>query len=136
MMLPCFFRRYMVQRLSYYLNLWKLTKITKLVKSGKKVHKLTSQGPNSILPVLSNVLKNTADTIETNSGTHIPSHQFEFRQKHSSIGQTYKITQFIRITLEQIYSSTTFTDIHQAFKKAWYQGSLCKLNGNCCPLPL
>jgi hypothetical protein len=58
----------------------------------------------------------------------IPSHQFGFRQRHSTIEQTHQIIQRINEALEnKQYCSAAFLDISQAFNKVWHTGLLYKL---------
>jgi hypothetical protein len=53
----------------------------------------------------------------------IPSHQFGFRQRHSTIEQTHRIVQRINEALEnKQYCSVAFSDISQAFNKVWHTG--------------
>jgi hypothetical protein len=48
----------------------------------------------------------------------IPNHQFDFRQSHSTIEQTYRIVQRINEGLEnKRYCSAAFLDISQKKKK-------------------
>ena len=51
----------------------------------------------------------------------IPSHQFGFRNKHSTINQVHRITNIIEVC------STIFLDVAQAFDKVWRKGLIYKL---------
>jgi hypothetical protein len=58
----------------------------------------------------------------------IPSHQFGFRQRHSTIEQTHRIVQRINETLEtNQYCSAAFLDVLKAFNRVWHTGLLNKL---------
>lgn len=60
--------------------------------------------------------------------TLIPSHQFGFRQKHSTIEQVHRITNSIENALEdKMVCSGIFLDVAQAFDKVWHQGLKYKL---------
>jgi hypothetical protein len=69
----------------------KVTQIILILKPGKP-NELTSYRPISLLPILSKVfekilLKRLLPMVENNR--LIPSHQFGFRQKHSTTEQTH-----------------------------------------------
>jgi retron-type reverse transcriptase len=55
----------------------------------------------------------------------IPSHQFGFRQRHSTIEQTHRILR--RINGNKQYCSAELSDISQAFDKVWHTVLLYKL---------
>jgi hypothetical protein len=58
----------------------------------------------------------------------IPSHQFGFRQRHSTIEQTHRIIQRANEALEnKQYCSKAFLDISQAFDRVCHTGLLYKL---------
>jgi hypothetical protein len=58
----------------------------------------------------------------------MPYHQFDIRQRHSTIEQTHRIVQWINEALEnKQYCSIAFLDISQAFDKVWHTGLLYKL---------
>jgi hypothetical protein len=58
----------------------------------------------------------------------IPSHQFGFRESHSTIDQVHRITNVVEDALEKgkIFS-TVFLDVAQAFDKVWHRGLEFKL---------
>jgi hypothetical protein len=96
----------------------------------KPPNELTSYRPKSLLPTVSKVfeklLKRLLPMIENNG--LIPSHQFGFRQRHSTIEQTHQIVQRIIKALEnKQYCSAAFLDISQAFDKVWHTGRMYKL---------
>jgi len=58
----------------------------------------------------------------------IPSHQFGFRKKHSTIHQCHRLTDTILKAFEdQTYCSAVFLDISQTFDKVWHTGLLVKI---------
>lgn len=58
----------------------------------------------------------------------IPSHQFGFRDQHSTIEQVHRITDIIEEALEnKMICSSIFLDVSQAFDKVWHEGLLYKL---------
>jgi retron-type reverse transcriptase len=64
----------------------------------------------------------------------IPNHQFGFRQRHSAIDQTHRISQRMNEALEnKQYCSAAFLDISQAFDKIWHTGLLYKLRRSLPP---
>ena len=59
----------------------------------------------------------------------IPSHQFGFRERHSTIDQVHRITDVIERSLEGgKVCSTIFLDVAQVFDKVWHEGLKHKLN--------
>ena len=61
-------------------------------------------------------------------GELIPSYQFGFRSKHSTIDQVHRITHVIEKALEEKkVCSTIFLDVAQAFDKVWHEGLNYKL---------
>ena len=73
-------------------------------KPGKNPHEVSSYRPISLLPVISKLfekllLKRMKPIIEEKE--LIPSHQFGFRNKHSTIDQVHRITNIIEKALEK-----------------------------------
>jgi hypothetical protein len=114
----------------YFPAQWKVAQIVLILKPGKPPNEL-SYRPINLLPTVSKVfekllLKRLLPVVEYNRT--IPNHQFGFRQRHSTLEQTYLIVQRINETLEnKQYCSATFLDISQAFDKVWRTGLLYKL---------
>lgn len=53
----------------------------------------------------------------------IPSHQYGFREKHSTIEQAHRITKIIEDSLEnKKICSSIFLDVAQAFDRVWHLG--------------
>lgn len=81
-------------------------------KTWKNFHESTSFWSVSLLSIL------------TNSRLTF-SHQFDFREKHRTVGQTHRIIQIVsNILEEQNYCSAAFIDIPKAFDKVWHHGLL------------
>ena len=118
-------------RLKYVPKLWKVAEVIMIPKPGKPPHEVTSYRPISLLPVISKLfekllIKRIKPIIEEKGV--IPSHQFGFRNKHSTIDQVHRITNIIENALEkQEVSSTIFLDVAQAFDKVWHKGLMYKL---------
>jgi hypothetical protein len=102
-----------------------------LPKPGKPAIEITSYRPISLLPVLSKLfekllLKRLKPILEAKK--IIPTHQFGFQHKHSTIDQVRNITTLIEKTLEEKQEcSTIFLDVAQAFDKVWHEGLFHKL---------
>jgi hypothetical protein len=118
--------------LNYLPFQWKVAHIIILIlKPGKTLHALASYRPISLLPIVSKVLEKLLLTRLLPLVEHIgliPSHQFGFRQIHSTTEQTHRIVHKINEAFEhKAYCSTAFLDISQAFDKVWHIGLLYKL---------
>jgi hypothetical protein len=87
--------------------------------------------PIRLLPIVSKVIEKLLPTrllplIEHND--LIPSHQFGFRQTHSTTEKTHRIIHRINEAYEHKAScSAAFLDISQVFDKVWHIGLLYKL---------
>lgn len=118
-------------KLRYVPQLWKLAEVIMIPKPGKPVEKLTSYRPISLLPVLSKLFeklirKRVMQVVEERK--LVPSHQFGFRHKHSTIDQVHRITNMIEQALEnKQVCSAIFLDVSQAFDKVWHDGLNYKL---------
>lgn len=127
--LTCLFNA--ILRCSYFPNVWKISQIIMLHKSGKPIHEVSSYRPISLTPVLSKLwekiflhrLKKAMDECDI-----IPTHQFGFRSSHSTVEQTHRVYEAARQSLERKeYCSAAFLDVQQAFDRVWHQGLLCKV---------
>jgi hypothetical protein len=59
----------------------------------------------------------------------IPTYQFGFRKKYSTIEQAHGLTDNIENTLEEKkVCATIFLDVKQAFDKEWHKGLMTKLD--------
>lgn len=101
-------------------------------KPDKSLNDKKAYRPISLLPVVSKIfekllLKQLKGIIEERQ--LIPSHQFGFRNKHSTIDQVHRITDVIEKALEKKICGTLFLDVAQAFDKVWHQGLMYKLYG-------
>jgi hypothetical protein len=111
----------------YFPSQWKVAKIVLILKTEKPPHALASYQPISLLPIVSKIfeklLTGLLPIIENNN--LIPNHQFDFRQRHSTIEQTHRIVYLINKALEN--KQYFFLDITQAFDKVFHTGLLYKL---------
>jgi hypothetical protein len=107
--LPIILIKYLTQLLNsvllkaYFPAQWKVAQTILILMPGKPPNKLTSYRPVSLLSTASKVsekllLKRFFPMVE-NSGL-IPSDQFGFREKHSTIEQTHRIVRRINEALE------------------------------------
>lgn len=109
----------------------KVAQIILIPKPGKPPEEVTSYRPISLLPVLSKIFEKLLlcrlkPIIEANK--LIPSHQFGFREQHSTVEQVHRVVKSIRTAFEKkLYCSAVFLDITQAFDKVWHAGLLFKL---------
>lgn len=100
-------------------------------KPDKPSQEVSSYKPISLLPVISKLfekllLKRLKPIIEEKK--LIPTHQFGFRNRHSTIDQVHRITSLIEISLEERkVCATIFLDVAQAFDKVWHKGLNHKL---------
>jgi hypothetical protein len=108
---------------------WKAGEVIILLKPGKPATEVTSYRPISLLPVLSILFEKLLlkrPIIEEKQ--IIPNHQFDFRDKHSTIDQVHRITTIIEKALEeQQVCSTVFLDVAQSFDTVWHDGLFYKL---------
>lgn len=117
--------------LRYVPRQWKIAEVIVIPKPGKPPTEVTSYRPISLLPIMSKVfekllLKRMMPIIQERK--LIPSHQFGFRIKHSTIEQVHRITNVIEKTLEEKkICATIFLDVAQAFDKVWHKGLEYKL---------
>lgn len=118
-------------RLKFCPGQWKMAEVIMVPKPGKDLSDRRSYRPISLLPIISKVfekllLKRLKPVIEESQ--LIPTHQFGFRNKHSTIDQVHRVTGIIEESLEnRRICSAAFLDISQAFDKVWHEGLLFKL---------
>ena len=118
-------------RLTYFPLTWKFAQIIMIHKPGKPPTRVTSYRPISLLPILSKIferlfLKRLHK--DANIATKIPTHQFGFRENHSTIQQCHRLVHGILTSLEEKKLCTAaFLDIQQAFDRVWHDGLLYKL---------
>jgi len=117
--------------LSYFPILWKYAEIIMIPKPGKPPHEPTSFWPISLLPITSKLFERLLLKIirdEHDPSTLLPSHQFGFRERHSTIHQVHRIVNEIVTSLEEKkYCNAVFLDISEAFDRIWHPGLLFKL---------
>jgi hypothetical protein len=116
---------------NYFPTQWKVALIILSLNPGKPPNALSFYWPISLLPIVSIVfekllLKRLLPLVEHNR--LIPTHQFSFRRRHSTIEQTHHIVHRINEAFQhKAYCSASFLDISQAFDKDWHTGLLYKL---------
>ena len=117
--------------LSYFPVLWKYAEIIMIPKPDKPSNGPTSYRPISLLPKTSKLYERLflkRRSKEHDLSTLIPSQQFGFRERHSTIHQVHRIVNEIATSLEEKkYYNAVFLDISQAFVRIWQPGLLYKL---------
>lgn len=104
-------------RLKYVPSLWKMAEVIMIVKPGKPPQEVSSYRPILLLSVISKLfekllLKRLKPIIEEKK--LIPTHQFGFRNRHSTIDQVHRITSIIEKSLEERkVCATLFSDVAQ-----------------------
>lgn len=118
-------------RLAYFPITWKFAQIIMIHKPGKPLNSATSYRPISLLPIMSKIFERLLlkrITKDVNMDEQIPTHQFGFREHHSTIQQCHRIVNEILKSLEEKKLCTAaFLDIEQAFDRVWHDGLLYKL---------
>ena len=123
-------------RLKYVPVLWKTAEVIMIPKPGKPINEVKSYRPISLLPVISKLfeklfLRRIKKIIEEKQV--VPTHQFGFRNKHSTVDQVHLITDVIEKCLkEKIICSAIFLDVAQSFDKVWHEGLITKFK-KCLP---
>ena len=119
-------------RLKHFPECWKKAEIIMIPKPGKPLNEVTSYRPISLLPIISKVFEKLLVKrlkVIINKNKLIPSHQFGFREQHSTIDQVHRVTDTIEKALEaKKVCSAVFLDVAQAFDKVWHEGLLYKLS--------
>lgn len=119
-------------RMKHVPQQWKIAEVIMIPKPNKPPNEKTSYRPISVLPSLSKLfekllLKRMKPLIEERH--LLPSHQFGFREKHSTIEQVHRVTNVIEKTLEnKKICSGIFLDVAQAFDRVWHRGLEYKLH--------
>ena len=119
------------QQGSYGPRQWKVAEIIMIPKPNKPLNDKTSYRPISLLTITSKIfeklfLKRLKTIIEHRK--LIPTHQFGFRERHSTIEEVHRTTDTIEEVLEQKkVCSAVFLDVAQAFDKVWHRGLEFKL---------
>jgi len=117
--------------LSYFPVLGKYAEIIMIPKPGKPPHEPTSYRPISPSPITSKLFERLLlqrINEEHDTSTLLPSHQFGFRERHSTIHQVHRLVNEIATSLEEKkYCNAVFLDIFQAFDRIWHPGLLSKL---------
>jgi hypothetical protein len=115
----------------YWPSQLKTAEIIVIPKPGKNPNNVSSYQPISLLSIISKLLeKLLLKRIRSDPNTEewIPSHQFGFRENHSTVQQIHRITHKIHQALENKgYCTSVFLDVRQAFDKICYPGLLYKI---------
>ncbi|XKL68896.1 hypothetical protein PGB90_006665 [Kerria lacca] len=119
-------------RLRYFPHEWKLAKVIVIPKPGKPLEIPSSYRPISLLPTLSKIYEKLLQArllkLVDSLGI-IPTHQFGFRAKHSTVKQIHRVVSTIRNSLEaKQFCSTVYLNVKQAFDRVWTQGLLHKIS--------
>lgn len=118
-------------RLKHFPSLWKVAEIIMIPKPGKEPQEVTSYRPISLLPIMAKLFEKLflkRLSIIIHSSNLIPSHQFGFRNQHSTIDQIHRITDVIEKSFENgKICSVVFLDVEKAFDKVWHAGLIKKL---------
>jgi hypothetical protein len=118
-------------RLKHVPDAWKIAEIVTIPKLGKNLSEVESYRPISLLPIMSKlfeklILKHLKPIIIEKH--LVPTHQFGFRDNHSTVDQVHRIADIIEKTLEsKRLCSAVFLDVAQAFDRIWHNGLLHKL---------
>lgn len=116
----------------YIPSVWKVAEIKMILKPGKNPTEPSSYRPISLLPVIGKLFEKVLSkrlNLFIKQRNIIPSHQFGFRQQHSTIEQIHRITHAIEDCIEKKEISTAvFLDVSKAFDGVWHKGLLYKLN--------
>lgn len=119
-------------RLRYVPNQWKVAEVIMIPKPGKQPNDRKSYRPISLLPTMSKVFEKLIlkRLIPILVGRNlIPTHQFGFRSKHSTIEQVHRVSNIIEKALnEKKICSGILIDVAQAFDKVWHDGLNFKLH--------
>lgn len=120
-----------ILRLQYWPTELKTAEIILIQKPGKNPNNVSSYRPISLLSIIAKLLERLLlQRINTDPSTEtwIPSHQFGFRESHSTVQQTHRISHEISKALEsKKYCTSVFLDVSQAFDKVWHPGLLFKI---------
>jgi hypothetical protein len=114
----------------YFLAQWKVAQMILIPHPGKSPHALSSYRLQSLTQYIQSLwealLIRLLPLVE--HGKLLPTHQFVFRPRHSTIEQTHHLIRGINNALDnKQYCSAAFLDISEAFDKVWHTGILYKL---------
>lgn len=90
-------------------------------KPGKNPTSVSSYRPISLLPIISKLYERLLlkrINSDPDTAAWIPLHQFGFRENHSTVQQTHRITHKIQQAFEnKEYCTSVFLDVKQVFDK-------------------
>jgi len=119
-----------ILRLEYWPKSLKTAPIIMIHKPGKNPMDVSSYRPISLLPTISKIPEKIILKYinkDLNQQDWIPSHQFGFRQDHSTVQQCHRITDVInKGTENEQYCTAAFVHVSQAFDKYGTQGYYSK----------
>ena len=103
-------------------------------KLDKDLNNVESSHPISLQPIIVTVLKRLLiERIKSDPNTNewmLP-YQLGFRELHSTVQETHRITQYVNEAFERKeYCTAAFLDISQKFDKVWYKRLMLKIK-NC-----
>jgi hypothetical protein len=118
-------------RLSYWPKQFKTAEIILLPKPDKNPREVSSYRSLSLLSIvnkLSEKLILRRLNADLKPEEWMPSHQFGFTNRHSTIQQTHRIIHTINQVLQaKQYCASIFLDLSKAFDKVWHGGLLFKV---------
>lgn len=118
-------------RLKYFPDTWKQAIVVCIPKANKPLSDPCSYRPISLLNSISKV----AETVIlsrlsnfVNENNILPNSQFGFREKHGTIHQLLRVSEFIADKLnKRQHCSMLLLDVQQAFDRVWHEGLVYKL---------
>lgn len=120
-------------RLRYVPRSWKRAKMIIIPKPDKPPDLINSYRPISLLSIISKIFEKIIQTRLNEiirEKNLLPSVQFGFRAKHSTIEQINRVSSAILQALEnKEFAPTVFLDVSSAFDKVWHKGLIHKLRG-------
>lgn len=120
-----------ILRLSYFPKEWKNANIIPVLKPDKPADDVQSYRPISLLCSLSKVIERIIfDRLTTfaHNNNVIPSEQFGFRRKHSTVHALLNLTEKITAGFNRkLTTIALFLDIEKAFDTVWFNGLVFKL---------
>jgi hypothetical protein len=124
-------------RLKYVPFPWRKAKMIAILKPGKSPEDPALYRPISLLSVISKIFKkailNRMKAVITEKDL-LPSVQFGFWEKHSTLEQIHRVVDTITQALEnREYAPAVFLNVSTAFDRVWHHGLLHKLQTSFTP---
>lgn len=119
-------------RLKHVPRAWKIAKLIVILKPGKPPEDPSSYRPISLISIIAKIFEKVVlsrmQSIVIKKDL-LPSFQFGFREKHSTIEQVHRIYNIARQALEnKEFAPAAFLDVSAAFDKVWHEGLIYKLS--------